>query len=245
MILLVLLGRKRGQPAPLPEEPVAVVESVVPPSSQRPLVRALPEASAPLSGTPSIDLLAILTIRRRIEREGRRTYLDQLLLQNDSVIVRWPQRARPLQVYFTPPDSTLDSLDTGAVAQARSAMASWNGNGIALQETEDSSRADILVRWVAVTPLPEGGSSAVFTDGDRITRAEIVLGVRKSPSEPMDLEERQRSAIHQFGHALGLSHSDDFDDIMYRLVLVSSPSRRDRATLLLLYTVPPGSLKTE
>ncbi|MGH9391391.1 MAG: hypothetical protein ACRD1Z_17430 [Vicinamibacteria bacterium] len=45
------------------------------------------------------------------------------------------------------------------------------------------------------------------------------------------------------GHALGLPHSGDRNDIMFPTVIAPRPSPRDRATLTLLYSLPPGPLR--
>jgi len=48
---------------------------------------------------------------------------------------------------------------------------------------------------------------------------------------------------HEVGHALGLNHANDPGSVMYRESATSSISASDRATLRLIYLVPPGSLR--
>jgi predicted Zn-dependent protease len=45
------------------------------------------------------------------------------------------------------------------------------------------------------------------------------------------------------GHLLGLDHSSDTMNIMTARVRVRELSDQDRATMKLLYSMPPGSLK--
>jgi predicted Zn-dependent protease len=48
---------------------------------------------------------------------------------------------------------------------------------------------------------------------------------------------------HEIGHALGLNHADDATSVMYREAATSTISPSDRATLRLIYLLPPGSLR--
>ena len=50
-------------------------------------------------------------------------------------------------------------------------------------------------------------------------------------------------ALHEVGHLLGLDHTADTMNIMTPKVRVRELCEADRATMRLLYSLPPGSVK--
>ena len=50
-------------------------------------------------------------------------------------------------------------------------------------------------------------------------------------------------AVQEFGHVIGLPHSGLKTDIMFPVASTANLSERDRASAMLLYSLPPGSLK--
>jgi hypothetical protein len=173
------------------------------------------------------------------------TYIDRLLADRDSTLERWPKHvAEPLTVWIDTA-TELSGVLTQYPQTVRSAFGEWASTGIPLRFVFVSSPrdAEIKVRWTDRLPHKTGSTTWRTDRYGVLTSGDIVLATHISDGYPLDSRGMRAIALHEVGHALGLSHSQDARDIMAPLVRVDELSPSDRGTIRLLYSLPIGHLQ--
>jgi hypothetical protein len=187
-------------------------------------------------------------IRSRINSASD-TYMADMLTDLNGTLVRWPDRRdQPLRVWVQSGTPVRD-WDLRYAQVAREGFSDWASDDLPMRFdfVIDSATSDIHISWVERFPPQDGmrvGSTKRTTDPNGwIVNADILVAVHDSAGtaiRPWDLAGIVR---HEAGHALGLGHSRDPHTKMFPTEMIHDISRSDRATLRLLYELPPGAVK--
>lgn len=195
--------------------------------------------------TPTIDRLARLAARQQLSRERSLTYLDSLIASTDSVIRRWPDRSGvPLRV------SIIEGGPLGYQPRmaefVRQALGRWEDAGIGIRFiiVSDTAQTDISVRWIDHFDFDRAGQTDLTWDQTgRVRKAAILLALRTNTGTALPDPALLTVAVHETGHALGLPHSADANDVMFPATQTGLLSERDRRTAQVLYRLPPGPVR--
>ena len=127
----------------------------------------------------------------------------------------------------------------------RSAFSDWIAAGIPLRlvYVNAEREANIRVRWTDRLSKKTGSTTWRTDRFGNLISGDITLATHISDGFPLDERGMRAIALHEVGHALGLSHSGDPRDVMAPLVRVDTLSTSDRGTIKLLYSLPAGHVR--
>jgi matrixin len=222
-----LRASKQREVIPAPAEPAGAVP---PPST---------------SGTPTLERLARLAARQQLSRERRLTYLDSLIISTDSVVRRWPDRSGvPLRVSLI--EGGPPGYQPRMAGFVREALNRWQSAdiGVSFATVADTAEANILVRWIDHFDFDRAGQTDLTWDqAGRVRKADILLALRTHTGVVLPDPALLTVAVHETGHALGLPHSPDSNDVMFSATQTGILSDRDRRTAQVLYQLPTGPVR--
>jgi len=206
-------------------------------------------SSGPSAPTPTdrLDSTSRALALARIEREGTGTYLPAMLAGNDSVLHRWADERvkQPLRVAVLR-DAAVPGFREIFLANVAWAIGRWNAIGLPLwlEQSPDSSGADIVVGWVdRLDSNRTGRTDLTWQRRGPIVKVRVLLATHLPDGRPVQPSQMVALALHELGHAIGLGHSTVRSDALYPETSATDLTSRDRGTATLLYALPPGSLK--
>ena len=179
---------------------------------------------------------------------NRLTYLSQHL--KNGKLIRWPNQCFPLPVFIAP-CSFYSITETDRYMYQQMAINAFNewekvSNGkISFVLTTSMNDSQINVEWRRVDRKSLGTCYFNYDKDSRLYSAEVSIGISDGiiHKKYMDENEVYHTILHEVGHAMGLGHSPNSDDIMYTPHQYGqiNLSNRDINSIRWLYSLPYGA----
>jgi hypothetical protein len=207
----------------------------------------LPAPALAARGGPTyMELFARSETRRRIRASAGVTYLNEVVAQSrDSMLHRWDNRIlRPVRVYLAAGGTP--NFEPAYLDAVRSAFQRWQDAGVPVRFKldADSESAEVRFEWRLQFEMQRTGQTDLTWDADgHLQTATMTLATFDPSGRPLATDDVRVVALHEIGHLIGLDHSSDSTDVMYATTKVRDLSPRDIASAVLLYELPPGSLR--
>lgn len=189
----------------------------------------------------------VAQIRARIA-ETPGTYMNDMLADLRGHLVRWPDRRESGLRIWVQTMTSVPDWDQRYAQMARDAFDDWGRDPLPIRFdfVLDSADSDVRVVWLERF-APEHGTRVGLTSRTNdqhgwLVSAQIDVAIHDSTGRAIPPDALTGIMRHEAGHALGLGHSRDPKTKMFPVEMTTDISAADRATLRLLYRLPPGAV---
>lgn len=128
--------------------------------------------------------------------------------------------------------------------EVASALQAWEiaGSPVQFSLVDGDAHADVRIHWIDKFDAHyEGWTTVSWNDSGWLINGDVTLALHSPKGQLLTSGERRQVAMHEIGHALGLSHSSSPASIMSPTVRVLAISDQDVSTLRSLYALPDGT----
>jgi predicted Zn-dependent protease len=180
-----------------------------------------------------------MTISDKIEQ-----YIENSKIRGK--LARWKKEGGNIEVtvFITPISANIPNKEF-FYSEIKRATEVWNKAlktndiNLKLQITASAQNADIVIHWVKVGRVYESMCKYVSVINGELKKISIDIGLFNEHSPKTTTNESIFfSMMHEFGHALGLGHGVEVDDVMFvpHQKNISVPSENDMYLLKQIYS---------
>ena len=240
----VQVARRPRLPPPAPAV-VAAEQAGQAARAAAPSVSHVEVAAATIRSSEAAPVRDSARIRAQID-ETPGTYMRDMLADLKGNLVRWPDRRDSGLRIWVQTISSVPDWDLRYAQMARDAFDDWGRVQLPIRFdfVNDSASSDVRVVWIerfaANLGTRVGLTRRTNDQNGWLVAAQIDVAIHDSTGRAIPPEALAGIMRHEAGHALGLGHSQDPRTKMFPVEMVSTITDADRATLRLLYQLPPG-----